>query len=122
MQHATDSTAGAAAVLKAAGALLVAALGVEPQAIVWALIGATIGLSFAAPSTFRRAALVYVCVVLACALLGTWGAASLFDGAAIARNAIALVVALLFHPILSAAVTQVAGALAAARRRVGLGD
>lgn len=112
----TLGTTGAAA----AGALFVALIGIEPQALVWSLVGAVFGLSFAPPSGRMRAALVFLAVALASALLGTWAADYLHAGSRIARNAWSLGIASAFHPLLAAFVQAVPAALQALiRARTG---
>jgi hypothetical protein len=86
---------------------------VEPQALVWALVGAIFGLGFAPPAGRVRALLVFVAVVLACALIGTWASEVWFGGAPMARNACAMCAAALFHPVLAAVVQAVPAILQA---------
>lgn len=119
---AAAGAAGAGAVVTTAGAVVVAAIGVDPQALLWALIGAVIGLSFAPPAAWWRAVLLFLAVVMVCALFGTWASVEAFDGSTVARNAMAAGIAIVFHPMLAAAVSQAAAALAALRRRIGMGD
>lgn len=85
-----------------AGALLLTALGVHPQPLFWALVGATLGMSLATQASRLRAVLVFACVVLASALLGTWVARSYFDGSLVAADGAALLLAVAFHPLLIA--------------------
>lgn len=106
-----ETTAGAAA--WGVGAFTAAYFGVEPQALVWALVGAVFGLSFAPPAGRVRALLVFVAVVLACALLGTWAAHTWFGDAPMARNGCAMAAAALFHPALATIVQAVPAVLRA---------
>lgn len=103
------------------GALIMAAIGVEPQPIFWALIGATLGLSLAGDSGRLRAIAVFACVVLSSALVGTLMAEAYFADGKGWRNAISLVIAALFHPLFSAFVAAVPGLIQAGLRRIGLG-
>src|SRR5437762_497251 len=79
-------SAGGAAIA-GAGAVVVAMLGVEPQALVWGAVGAAIGLGFATKTGRFRAAAIFFAVVMACALLGTLISTRWFDGGPIWRNA-----------------------------------
>ena len=83
------------------GAVTLAVIGVEPQALLWGAIGALIGMTLAAPAGRVRAALTLIAVALACAELGTWAAVRYFDAAPIARNGACLVLGILFHPLLA---------------------
>ena len=66
----TEPTSTAGAVLgMGALASVLAALGLAPHALFWALIGATLGMSVASQSTRLRACIVFVCSVLSSALL-----------------------------------------------------
>jgi hypothetical protein len=89
------------------GAVTMAIIGVEPQAVLWGSIGACVGMTFAAPAGRLRASLMFVAVVLACAELGTWASIRWFDASFIARNSVALVLGMLFHPILAAVVARI---------------
>lgn len=87
-------------------ALIVSILGVEPQVIVWGMVGATIGASFAPPSSRLRAIAVFIAVSLACSALGKWGAVFAFEGSATARNGLACIMAVFFHPMTTIAVQR----------------
>lgn len=89
-----------------AGAI-VALLGVEPQALVWAAVGAIFGAPLAPQAGRVRQILVFMAVVLACALLGHWAADSWHQGSVRARNAWALVLAAGFHPLSAAVVASI---------------
>jgi len=103
-----------------AGAVFVAMIGVEPQALVWASVGAAIGLGFAAQTGRFRAAALFVAVAMACALLGTLIAARWFDNSAVWRNSSALLLGIAFHPLLALVVAQLPAIVDAALRKVGL--
>lgn len=118
MSEPTSSVVAAASA--GGGALIVAMLGVEPQALLWASVGAFIGLPIAAQTGRLRAAAVYVAVVLSCALLGTLIAVQVANGAVVARNSAALVLAMGFHPILSAAVGAIPALVDGMLRKAGL--
>jgi len=101
------------------GAAIVSVLGVEPQALVYGFIGASIGFSFA-PSLGRfRATCLFVAVVMACALLGTWGAVRFFESSTTARNGVSLILAIVFHPLLSALVANVPSVMDSLLRKIG---
>lgn len=102
-----------------AGGMLLTALGVHPQPVFWALVGATLGLS-AAPQAGRvRAIAVFVCVVLASALLGTWASRTYVDGSLLAADGAAALLAVSFHPLLIAFLNGVPGLLQGWLRRFG---
>lgn len=114
-------TAGSA-VAAGTGALFVALIGIEPQGLVWSLVGAVFGLSFAPKVGRWRAALVFIAVAFAAALLGTWAADFLHSGARTARNGWSMVIAAAFHPALAAFVQAVPAALQALLRAKIGGD
>lgn len=88
-------------------ATLFSAFGLQPQPLFWALVGSTLGLSFAAPAGRLRTAAVYVCAVLACAQLGHLAADLYFDRSPLVANSAALMLAIAFHPLMLAAVNAV---------------
>ena len=81
------------------GALFVATVGVEPQALVWGFVGATFGVPMAPPSGRVRSIMVFFAVILACALLGTWAADYWFQGGRMARNGFSMGLGAVFHPL-----------------------
>jgi hypothetical protein len=122
---AEPTSAGIAGVIGAAGgAALLSALGIEPQSLMWALIGATLGLTAPPSSTRLRAVFAFLCAVLASALLGTWIATAMADASTrkLATSGASLVMALLFQPILTSASAAVPSAVKGLIRRAGLGD
>lgn len=84
------------------GAVALTALGVHPQPLFWALVGATLGLSLAPQADRLRAVAVFACVVLSSALLGTWAARTYWDGSLLAADGAAWLLAVAFHPLLIA--------------------
>lgn len=84
------------------GAMVLNTLGVHPQALLWALIGATLGMSLAPQASRLRAVAVFACVVLSSALLGTWVARTYADASLMAADVVALLMAIAFHPLLIA--------------------
>ncbi len=94
----TDAAANA--VLAGTSAMLVSALGVEPQAIIWAIVGSIIGVIAAPPTGKLYACAMFLAATLMCALFGTWVSHEYFAGAAIQRNMAACMLAALFHPII----------------------
>lgn len=84
------------------GAVALTALGIHPQPLFWALIGATLGLSLAPKAERLRALAVFVCVVLSSALLGTWAARTYWEGSLLAADGAAWALAVAFHPLLIA--------------------
>jgi hypothetical protein len=122
---AEPTSAGIAGVIGAAGgAALLSALGIEPQPLLWALIGATLGLTAAPQSSRFRACCVFVCAVLASALLGTWIATALADASTrkLATSGASLVMGALFQPVFTSASAAVPQAVKSLLRRVGLGE
>lgn len=109
------------AVVAGAGAFVLTALGIEPAPLFWALVGACLGMSFAGASTRSRAALVFVCVVLVCSLFGAWLAVAFTGGAQLSRNGFACVLAIVFHPLLNAAITKLPEVIDGCMRRIGIG-
>ncbi len=105
-------TAGGA-VAAGVTALFVAMVGIEPQALVWGLVGAVFGLSFAPQSGRVRAALVFIAVAFAAALLGTWAAEFWHADSRVARNGWSMALGAAFHPLLAAFVQAVPAALQA---------
>ena len=127
MAEPTSSTATVAVTVAAIAGMLTA-LGIGPAPLFWAFVGATIGMSMAPKVAALRAVVIYLCSVLASALLG---AASVLllpldaplspAGARLAANACACLLGLLFHPLLSAATNAVPVIVNGVLRRIGLG-
>jgi hypothetical protein len=112
------STETAANVVAAgASGLLIASLGVEPQAIVWALVGSILGLTLAKPASRAYAVALFVASTLACALFATWISDNYFAGSAGARNVCAVVLAASFHPLFEAFISAIPGLVAAFAKR-----
>lgn len=97
-----EPATAASVVAAGAGALLLTTLGIEPGPLFWALVGGCIGMSFAGPASRTRAALVFVCVVLACSLFGAALATYAFKGEPLWRNVFSCLLAICFHPALNA--------------------
>lgn len=87
-----------------AGAVAAAltSVGLEPQPLFWALVGAAIGVSMAPKTGPWRAAILFGAVVLGCSLLGSLAAQTWGSGSQIQRNGAACVLAIVFHPLLTA--------------------
>jgi MFS family permease len=79
----------AGSVAAGVSAVTVAALGIEPQQILWSAVGASIGIVGTKPATRVRAVVVFIATVLAGALLAT-AAAHYWQLGTLARNLIAL--------------------------------
>lgn len=90
-----------------ASALIVALLGVEPQALAWAMVGAIFGAPLAPPAGRVRQVLVFAGVMLASALLGTVAADWAGTTSPRWRNAWCLVLGGIFHPLSAAVVAAV---------------
>lgn len=93
----TDTAAGAA--VTGASAMLVGMLGVEPQAIIWAIVGSIIGVALAPPTGRLYAIALFVAATMTCALIATLISAQYFAGAPLPRNVAAVLLAAGFHPI-----------------------
>jgi len=89
------------------GAIVVATIGVEPQTVMWAMVGAVVGVPATAQGGRARAVIVFVAAILACALLGTWASEYWHAGARTPRNSWSLGLALVFHPLLAVVVQAV---------------
>lgn len=106
----TDPTTLAAqTALTGASALVVSLLGVEPQGLVWALVGSTLGLSMAKPAGVLYGAALFVAASLTCALLGTMISVQWFNGGAVARNTFAVILGAAFHPLFASFIESVPG-------------
>lgn len=106
MEFSAGTSAGAA-IGAGLGVTVLTTLGVHPQPLFWALAGATLGMSMAPSAGWARTAIVFVCVVLLSALMGTAAAARWADGSLTAADTIAALTAWLFHAIAGAVVEQV---------------
>lgn len=104
-----EPVAGPVALAAGAGAAVVALLGVEPQALAWAMVGSIFGAPLAPPSGRLRQVLVFIGVVMACALLGTVAAEFMGHVSTRARNAWCMGLGLVFHPLSAAVVAAVPG-------------
>lgn len=119
MNEPATSLASAAAAGVTASMLV--SLGLEPAPLFWALVGAALGMSFAAATTRVRAALVFIAVVLSCSLFGSWLAQRYYGGEPLSRNAFACLLAIAFHPLLNAAITRLPAAIDGIMHRLGIG-
>jgi len=115
------ATSIAGTIAAGAGAVLIASLGLEPAPLFWSLVGASLGMSFAAATSRARATVVFVAVVLVCSLFGAWLAQHFFEGERLSRNAFACILAIAFHPALNAAVTRIPAVLDGLMRKLGIG-
>lgn len=113
MADPASSTLGGIIATGAATGIL-STLGLDPAALFWALVGSVIGVTFASATSRTRAAIVFVCVVLICSLAGV-GTAQWIGGGAVTRNLSACFLAIVFHPIITAAVSQIPVLLVAMR-------
>ena len=116
------STSIAGAAVAGLGASVLSGLGLDPAALFWALVGSSIGMSFAAATTRPRAVILFAAVVLVCSLFGAFLAQKFSGGEPLARNAFACVLAITFHPLLNAAITRLPAALDGLMRRFGIGS
>lgn len=111
------TTSASAAAVGLAGAGLLASLGLETAPLFWALIGSSLGMSFAPKVGALRAGIVFVCVLLSSSLLGAWLSVKYAGGEQISRNAFSCLVALFFHPALSVALTKIPMVIDDVRRK-----
>lgn len=101
------TTASVAPVLTgAAGTAFLTYLGLEPAPLFWALVGASLGITFAPAANRVRASVVFGGVVLCSSLFGAWLAHRYAGGEPISRNAFSCFLALFFHPSVSLALTK----------------
>lgn len=119
---AEPASAIASAAAAGAGAFVLTAVGLEPGPLFWALVGATLGMTFAAAASPVRAWIVFVAVVLVCSLFGAWLSVKYASGEQISRNAFSCLLAIGFHPFLNAAVSRIPAALDGLLRRFGAGE
>ena len=101
-------------------AVTVAVLGVEPQALLWAAVGCTIGLTFASAAGVLRATLTFLAVVLVCAAAGSWAAVEWFHGLPLARNSLAAGLGIVFHPLVATVVSKMPDIWQGILRRLGV--
>lgn len=111
-EPATTTAVGIAAA--GIGATVLSTLGLDPAQLFWAFVGSTIGVTFAAATSRLRAAVVFSCVVLVCSLAGAAVAAWLGGGPVWSKLA-ACLLAIVFHPFINAAITQLPAGIAAIR-------
>jgi hypothetical protein len=114
----SDITTGAAV-----GALTIATLsilGVEPQSVVCAAMGAGIGTTWAPEMGRIRGVVIFTCVTGLCAIGGTAAAIHWSDGSGIYRNLFAGTLATLFHPLIAGVVTKLPDVLDGILRKFGL--
>jgi len=102
----SNTDIAANATLQGLFALFVAVLGVEPQAIIWSLVGSVIGVVLAKPSGRFYAVALFIAATLSCALIGT-AAAQSFQWGNTGRNAFSAVMGVCFHPALAALISEV---------------
>lgn len=76
-------------------------IGLPVQPIIWGLLGGFVGMGFAKPATFLRAAGVYLAASFISALLGTSISAKWFDALPWVGNTFAALMAVGFHPLLA---------------------
>jgi len=101
-------------------AITVSALGVEPQSLVYATMGAGVG-TIAAPALGRiRAIAIFACVVCLCALGGTVLAQEYFADRVLARNLASGGLAAFFHPLFAIALTKLADVVTWCLKRIGV--
>lgn len=93
--------------LTGATALILATIGLEPQAIVWGLVGSVLGVALAKPSTRLYSAVLFLAATLTCALLGSVLAAEYFAGKVMPRNITIVAIGVAFHPLLQAFIAAI---------------
>ena len=121
IEPASSAASGVGAAAAGAGAVVLSTLGLDAAALFWSLVGASLGMSFAAATTRRRAIVVFAAVVLVCSLFGAFIAQRWSGGEALARNAYACILAIAFHPLLNALITRLPAAIDGAMRKLGIG-
>jgi hypothetical protein len=103
----------------AASALLSQLLGVEPQVVVWALIGGFFGAARAPKVGWFKAALQYLLASLLSALAATVVAKWIGNDSAL-RNLLAGAFSIGFYPLMSRAVERMGDVFDSALERVGI--
>lgn len=100
-QTATEATAAAIV------AGMLATAGVEPQALIYAGFGATLGMGATPPAGRMRTVCMFVAVALMCAALGTFIEHHYYPGERAVRNFTAGISAALAYPVLGAIMANV---------------
>lgn len=91
----------------ASSACIASVLGIDQQVILWSFFGACIGLALAPGASFGKTLAVFVFVTLACALGGTLLSHVWHKDDPLWRNGLGCVLAMVFHPALSAFINVV---------------
>ncbi len=100
-------------------AITLTTLGVEPQSLLYAMMGGFVGL-LAAPQLGRwKSIVIFVSVMCLCAAVGTWVAQS-YSYPHVARNAIAGVLAAVFHPAFAVVVQKLPDIFDGFMKKAGL--
>lgn len=113
---ATDLAAQATAA--GTSALFVSMIGVEPQTLVWSVVGSVIGVALAKPAGRAYAVALFLAATLTCGLLATIASAQWFDNSAMARNGLAVLLGAAFHPGLQAFFASIPAVVEACKRFV----
>lgn len=113
----TTETAANATITGGMG-LVVALLGVEPQAILWATMGSIIGVVLAPKTSTWYAIALFCASTMACALFATGISASYFNGSEMSRNVAAVLLGAAFHPGLKVFIERVADLITAWINRI----
>ncbi len=100
-------------------AVTLAALGVEPQALMYAAMGGFAGMAVAPNLGRIKALATFFCVMCLCAAFGTW-VAQHWQASLVARNIVAGASAAVFHPLFSLAVQRLPEMFDGVLKRVGL--
>ena len=101
----SDISTGAAVGALAAATLSI--LGVEPQSLVYAAMGAGIGTTWAPEMGRFRAVAVFSCVICLSAVGGTVASMSWANGSSIWRNLFAGSLAMVFHPLVAGFISKI---------------
>ena len=109
-----------AAIGSALGAVLLSTLGIEPPPLLWALVGASLGMSAVATVGRVRACSIFISVALMCGLIGSWLSARYFNGETLSRNFFSGVLAMFFHPLLQTATLRIPLLIDAFFKKMGL--
>jgi len=99
-----------------------ASLGLDPAAIFWSFVGASLGMSFAPPSGRLRAAVVFVCATLVSSLFGISLAAYLHTDGHVAQNVYSCVFSIFLHPLILAVVNAAPQVVQGVLKKIGLGS
>lgn len=118
MAEVTSATAAATAA--GAGAFFLAAIDLHPSLLLFGIVGAIVGLTWAPPQQNRhRAILLLIATAFVSASFGAWIGEWKFPGSLHAAKALAAAFGAVLHPALSALIAALPGLWSAFTQRIG---